>query len=101
MSETAKVEETKKTEEKNTVEEPVKYYGIQVMGLGRKLNPSDPGFKGLDCAAVKAEDSTIYKYIYGKYSTSSAAAAALPQVRKKFPEAFVVVVEGSNVKRCK
>jgi N-acetylmuramoyl-L-alanine amidase len=78
-----------------------KYYGIQIMGLGRKLKSDDPGFKGFECTPVKAESSTIYKYVYGKFTTKDAATNALPQVRKKFPEAFVVVVEGDEVKRCK
>ena len=78
-----------------------KYYGIQVMGLGRQLKKGDPAFKGLDCHHVKSESSSIYKYIYGKFATASEATAALPGARKKFPEAFVVEVEGVNVKRYK
>ena len=83
------------------VENPIKYYGIQVMGLGRELKPSDPAFKGLECHHVKGESSTIYKYIYGKFSTADQARAALAGARKKFPEAFIVEVEGENVKRYK
>ncbi len=78
-----------------------KYYGIQIMGLGRQLKPADPAFKGLDCHSVKAETSNIYKYIHGKFSTADKARAALAGVRKKFPEAFVVEVDGVNVKRYK
>lgn len=85
----------------DAVEKPAKYYGIQVMGLGRKLNPSDPAFKGLDCHHVKGEASTIYKYIYGKFSTADQVRSALAGIRKKFPEAFIVEVEGENVKRYK
>ena len=77
------------------------YYGIQVMGLGRQLKPLDPAFKGLDCHYVKSESSTIYKYIYGKFATPAEAISALSGARKKFPEAFVVEVEGENVKRYK
>ena len=78
-----------------------KYYGIQVMGLGRQLKKGDPAFKGLDCHHVKSESSSIYKYIYGKFATASEATTALSGARKKFPEAFVVEVEGMNVKRYK
>jgi N-acetylmuramoyl-L-alanine amidase len=73
------------------------YYGIQIMGLGRLLNVNDPALKGLQASAVKAPESSIYKYIYGNYKTSSAARDALPAVRKKFPEAFVVKVTGTKV----
>ena len=78
-----------------------KYYGIQIMGLGRQLKQGDPAFKGLDCHHVKSESSSIYKYIYGKFATPTEATAALSGARKKFPEAFVVEVEGENVKRYK
>lgn len=82
-------------------EEVTKYYGVQVMGLGRQLKSSDPAFKGLDCHYVKAESSTIYKYIYGKFTTVDQARTALAEAKKKFPEAFIVEVEGENVKRYK
>ena len=78
-----------------------KWYGIQIMGLGRKLNDSDPALKGLKVEALKAADSNVYKYVTGKSSTMEAAASQLTDVRKKFPEAFLVEVEGTIVKRAK
>ena len=90
-----------KSEEKPAVESVPEYFSIQVMGLGRKLESSDPAFKGLQCQAIKSSTSNIYKYIYGKFDGKSAASAALSDVRKKFPEAFIVVVDGNEVKRAK
>lgn len=77
------------------------YYGIQIMGLGRKLDIKDKALKGLECNAIKSESSSIYKYIYGVYNSSDEAKADLSEVRKKFPEAFVVIVEGDIVKKAK
>ena len=77
------------------------YYGIQIMGLGRLLNNGDKALKGLEVQAVKAEDSNIYKYVYGVFGTKGEAAARLADVRKKFPEAFVVKVSGTTVTRAK
>ena len=79
-------------------EEPV-YYGIQIMGLGRKLSDSDPALKGLKVTAVKSADSNVYKYITERLETADAAHAKLKEVRKKFPEAFVVKVSGGVVER--
>ncbi len=87
-------------EEKQTVDDE-SYYSIQIMGLGRLLKNSDPAFKGLKVKAVKAEDSSIYKYVSGQYSSKAEAAAQLFSIRKKFPEAFVVKVEGDKVTRAK
>lgn len=91
--------ETPKVEASKT-ETPAesKYYGIQIMGLGRLIKNGDSALKGLQVQAVKAEGSSIYKYIYGKHATRAAAAAELSAVKKKFPEAFVVEVNGDNVK---
>lgn len=94
--ETAPVQ--KEEADKNVTSTPSKYYGIQIMGLGRLLKNGDSALKGLQVQAVKAEGSSIYKYIYGKHATRSAAAAELPAVKKKFPEAFIVEVNGDSVK---
>ena len=77
------------------------YYGIQVMGLGRLLKGNDPAFKGLNVHAVKSESSNIYKYICGRHATAAEASSQLASVRKKFPEAFLVIVSGNNVERIK
>lgn len=78
-----------------------KWYGIQIMGLGRKLEAKDPALKGIQVEAVKAADSNIYKYITAKSQTKDDAVSRLSEVRKKFPEAFVVEVEDNTVRRAK
>ena len=77
------------------------YYSIQIMGLGRELKPDDPAFKGLKCHGVKSESSDIYKYMCGRYDLPDQAAARLPEVKKKFPEAFLVEIVGNEIKRIK
>ena len=75
------------------------YYAVQIMGLGKLLKDGDPAFKGLMTRAVKAPDSTIYKYITAWAPTREEASASLSTVRKKFPEAFLVKVTGDKVTR--
>jgi N-acetylmuramoyl-L-alanine amidase len=77
------------------------FYGIQVMGLGRLLKNGDPALKGLEVSAIKAEESSIYKYVHGRFASAQEASARLQDVRKKFPEAFVVKVNGTSVTRHK
>ena len=77
------------------------FYGIQIMGLGRLLADNDPALKGMKVRALKSDSSSIYKYVYGAYGSSCDASAQLAAVRKKFPEAFVVVVKGNEVSRVK
>ena len=75
------------------------YYAVQIMGLGKLLKDGDPAFKGLRTRAVKAPESTIYKYITAWAPTREEASASLSTVRKKFPEAFLVKVTGDKVTR--
>lgn len=81
--------------------EPSSYYSIQVMGLRRLIKPDDPALKGLDCMTIKDESLSIYKYIYGKYSSLDKAESFLSAVREKFPEAFVVEVDGNRIIKAK
>lgn len=77
------------------------YYGIQIMGLGRLLKNGDPALKGLTVRPVKAEGSSIYKYVYGDFQSKEKAAAELAAVRKKFSGAFIVKVTGNKVELIK
>lgn len=84
---------------KEEPEETVTYYGIQIMGLGRKLPADDPALKGLKAEAVRADGSNIYKYVTARSGDAQSAKSKLKDVRKKFPEAFVVKVTGNTVER--
>ena len=77
------------------------YYGIQIMSLGRHLDGGDPALKGLVVQAVKSAESSIYKYVYGKFATGKEASDNLSKVREKFPQAFVVKVNGTKVEPVK
>ena len=81
--------------------EPVEnvYYGIQVMAGSRELKSNDPVFKGFRAHSVKAAGSSIYKYIIGKHSSKAEAQEKLASVKKSFPDAFIVKVEGDVVSR--
>ena len=85
--------------EVNTEQTVGDYYSVQIMGLGRYIKDGDPALKGLKVERIKKEDSSIYKYVTGKYSTLDQAKAALKQVKTKFPDAFTVKVSGNNVTR--
>lgn len=73
------------------------YYGIQIMCGSRALRNGDPAFKGYEAYSVPA--GNVYKYIIGKHDTREEAQEQLSDVRKSFPDAFVVKVQGDNVSR--
>lgn len=89
----------KPAEQKPAPKAEKSYYGVQIMGLGRLLKNGDPALKGLQVQAVKSADSSIYKYVVGQYADRESAVKSLPTVKKKFPEAFLVKVEGTTVSR--
>lgn len=88
-------------EDEEPATEMSEYYAVQIMGLGRLLDPDDPALKGLNVKAVKSDQSSIYKYVYGTFATKEEAASELPVVRRSFPEAFLVKVAGKEVSRVK
>lgn len=69
------------------------YFSIQVMSGVKVIDSADPVFKGLSVEKYRPSGSNTYKYIVGKYATRQEAQADLPNVRKKFPEAFVLEVK--------
>lgn len=78
------------------------HYGVQIMGLGRKLGAKDPALKGLSVKIVPpSEGGKIYKYVAAWSETLPEAKSQLSAVRKKFPDAFLVKVEGTAVSRIK
>ena len=95
------VKQPQKQTEKSSANAGEVSYGVQIMGLGRRLAAGDPAFKGLDTYSVKGESSNIYRYIYGRYDSVEKAKASLLNITQKFPEAFVVEVKGTEVKRVK
>jgi N-acetylmuramoyl-L-alanine amidase len=87
--------------EENPSASSATYYGIQIFGLKKELPAGSPEFKGLDTHIVRAEGSTINRYITGKWDTSAKAISDLEKVRAKFPDAYVVKVSGGTVIRVK
>lgn len=78
------------------------HYGVQIMGLGRKLASNDAALKGLKVEVVPpADGGKIYKYIAAWSDSLDGAKSQLAAVRKKFPDAFLVKVEGNDVSRIK
>lgn len=70
------------------VSAPTTEYGIQIMAVNKKLSENSRELKGYKAQYFKV--GNLYKYYVGKYPSKEEASKALPDVRKKFPQAFVV-----------
>ncbi|MBR5834575.1 MAG: N-acetylmuramoyl-L-alanine amidase [Bacteroidales bacterium] len=92
----------KASEVKKTTVPTGVHYGVQIMGLGRKLDAKDPALKGLTVEIVApADGGKIYKYVAAWSDSLDDAKAQLASVRKKFPDAFLVKVDGNDISRIK
>lgn len=72
-------------------------YKIQFLTSNKKIG-SKKAFKGLTPIDYYKEDD-MYKYTYGRTSSLEEAKTMLQEVKKKFPEAFIIKI--SNGKRIK
>lgn len=84
------------TQEATTTDDtPV--FKIQFLSTGSAIPAGSPKLKGL--TADYYRDGATYKYTFGSYPSSDAAAADLKEIRKKFPDAFVIkTIGGQRVK---
>ena len=70
------------------------------MGLKRQMKSDDSSFKGLAVTTVPpADGGAVYKYVTSVTKSLDEAKASLASVKKKFPDAFIVKVDGNKVER--
>ena len=86
-------------ESTDAAQEVSEWYAVQIMGLGRLLDEDDPVLKGLKIIPLRSEGSQIYRYLTAKSSSLEECREKYPQIKKKFPDAFVVKVVGNKIVR--
>lgn len=70
-------------------------YGVQIFALSRQLKRGDRAFKDVDCRCI--DTGKLYKYVAGSCRTEAEARSLLKRISQKFPDAYLVRVEGSKV----
>lgn len=70
-------------------------YRIQILTSDTPLPASDIQFKGLSPIDHYTDGST-YKYTYGRTTSWEKATDMLPEIRQKFPEAFIITMLNGN-----
>ncbi|MCM1071218.1 MAG: N-acetylmuramoyl-L-alanine amidase [[Clostridium] fimetarium] len=68
---------------------------VQILATGSPLPAGSPQLKGLKDVSYYKEGGML-KYTAGSYGSAKEARKALGKVRKKFPEAFIVVMRGGK-----
>lgn len=69
-------------------------YGIQIFASSRNLKSSDPAFMGYNPEVFGSE---IKKYVICTGTTLANVRKKLPDIKKKYKDAFVVRIEGENL----
>lgn len=79
-------------------QEPVRYT-VQVLASAKPVSLRSSEFKSYrgKVRQLKASGALPYKYCVGEYDTEAAAQRHLRQVRKVFPDAFVVRCRGAEI----
>lgn len=86
---TAENEVIAENETADNITSPALTYRIQIMACDKKLHPEARDFKGIGNVTHYTENG-LYKYTVGNYSSETDAEKALPSIRKKFPQAFII-----------
>jgi N-acetylmuramoyl-L-alanine amidase len=72
------------------------HYRVQILAVSKVLNKNAPDLKGnSDARYIKA--GNLYKYTIGEYTTIDLAKKALGEIRKSFPQAFVIKVRNNTI----
>ena len=72
-------------------------YAVQIFAVRRKMDPAAREFLGYTPRIIRSGE--LYKYYIGVSDTKAAAKKELPAIRKKYPDAFLVKIEGEKVTR--
>ena len=72
------------------------FYAVQVLSVGKVLKAGAYDLKGRK-DAKNIRQGNAYKYYIGRYSSRQEAAAALGQIRKSFPGAFVIHIKDNTI----
>lgn len=77
--------------------EPEVKFGIQVLASGRVIDADSSLFLGYE--AVRIKSGKLYKYFLAVTDSVEETKKKLSEIRKTYPDAFLVRLEGDNVTR--
>lgn len=78
---------------------PQKVYAVQILASGRLLDSKASVFLGYEPRVIKS--GKLYKYFIAVSEDPETTKSNLTKIRKDYPDAFVVEIEGDNVARIK
>jgi N-acetylmuramoyl-L-alanine amidase len=83
--------------QETTAPEEETVYAVQIFAVAKKLDPTAREFMGYTPRIVPGVK--LYKYCIGVSDTADGARKHLAAIKKKYPDAFLVKIKGSEVTR--
>ena len=72
------------------------YYSIQILSVNKILKSNAPDLKGVQNHKY-IKSGNLYKYMIGSYASRKEALDNLPEIRKKFPGAFIIHIKDNQI----
>lgn len=72
-------------------------YGVQIFTSSKVIKAGDSQLMGYP--HIAARYGNTFRYIIGSFSSADEAKKELPKIRKKYPQAFLVQIDGEKISR--
>ena len=90
-------QEKKQAPKQEVKQETNAIYAVQIFAVGKKMDPKAREFMGYTPTVIQVEK--LYKYYIGVSDSAAGARKNLSAIRKKYPDAFLVKINGTQVTR--
>ena len=70
-------------------------YGVQIFAVGRNIAPGSPEFLGYEARVFPS--GKVNKYVIGLSKDLQSAKVKLREIRKKYPDAFLVTIRNGSI----
>ena len=94
---TPTVRQTQTITADTTVGENETVYAVQIFAVAKKMDPKAREFLGYTPKIIPG--TRLYKYCIGVSDSVAGARKNLPSIKKKYPDAFLVKIEGNTITR--
>ncbi|MBO4606106.1 MAG: N-acetylmuramoyl-L-alanine amidase [Bacteroidales bacterium] len=74
-------------------------YGVQIASLSKELPEGDPRLLGYKLLVKKSANGKLYRHVIGISETKEEARSKMASISKKYPDCFLVKIEGDSVSR--
>ena len=74
-------------------------YGVQIASLSRELPEGDSRLLGYKPVVKKSANGKLYRHVIAVCATKEEAKAKMPEIAKKYPDCFLVKIDGDSISR--